>query len=109
MKKEISSLRTQNLELQKSKTTLTEKVNTLNKTNDFYQHAHEEADQKVKQLQKEKDQSLNNQLVEFKEENVKLKQEIDNIRKLYEKSLMKVMSPKPNLRYLKFVHTVRFT
>ena len=92
LKKEVTSLRTQNLELQKSKTTLTEKIHTLSKTNEFYKKAYEEAEQQVKKLQSEKDQSLNNALTEFKEENVKLKHEIESIRKSYEKNLIKIVS-----------------
>ena len=92
LKKEVTSLRTQNLELQKSKTTLTEKIHTLSKTNEFYKKAYEEAEQQVKKMQSEKDQSLNNALTEFKEENVKLKHEIESIRKSYEKNLIKIVS-----------------
>ena len=95
LKKEVTSLRTQNLELQKSKTTLTEKIHTLSKTNEFYKKAYEEAEQQVKKLQSEKDQSLNNALTEFKEENVKLKHEIESIRKSYEKNLIKIVSKGP--------------
>ena len=95
LKKEVTSLRTQNLELQKSKTTLTEKIHTLSKTNEFYKKAYEEAEQQVKKLQSEKDQSLNNALTEFKEENVKLKHEVESIRKSYEKNLIKIVSKGP--------------
>ena len=94
LKKEATSLRTQNLELQKSKTSLTEKIHTLSKSNDFYKKAYEEAEQQAKKLQLEKDQSLNNALTEFREENVKLRHEIESIRKLYDKNLMKIVSQK---------------
>ena len=79
LKKEATSLRTQNLELQKSKTSLTEKIHTLSKTNEFYKKAYEEAEQQAKKLQSEKDQSMNNALTGFREENVKLKQEIERV------------------------------
>jgi len=96
LKKEATSLRTQNLELQKSKTSLTEKIHTLSKSNDFYKKAYEEAEQQAKKLQLEKDQSLNNALTEFREENVKLRHEIESIRKLYDKNLMKIVSKGPD-------------
>ena len=97
LKKEAMSLRTQNLELQKSKTSLTEKIHTLSKTNEFYKKAYEEAEQQAKKLQSEKDQSMNNALTGFREENVKLKQEIESIRNSYEKNLIKIVSKGPLL------------
>ena len=90
LKKEVSTLRAQNHELQKSKTTVTEKVNALTKTNEFYKKAYEDAEDQVKQLQSELNNQRNNQLTEIKEENVKLKHEMENLRKLHEKSLMKL-------------------
>jgi hypothetical protein len=64
--------------LQKFKTTNVEKLNQTAKTRDFYKKAYENAEELVKKLQEERDQNLASQLVNFRDENSKLKADIGN-------------------------------
>ena len=92
LKKEVNSLRSQNLELQKTKTSYLERLSQLEKSHDFYKNAFKEASEQVKKLQIQKEKSVVEKMESFALENERLKVEKEKIRDLYEKKLVRLAS-----------------
>ncbi len=92
LKKEVATLRSQNLELQKTKTANLEQISTLEKAKDFYQKAFEEADQFVKKLQSEKELNNQQRMENVANENAQLKSDLERYRNMYENKLLKLVS-----------------
>ena len=70
MKKEMASLRSQNIELQKLKSNHLEKIEQLERSASYHQKAHKDIETEVKRLQHE-------QQVEYRTENQRLRADLN--------------------------------
>ena len=85
-------MRSENLQLQKSKATNLQQLNQVEKSCEFYKNAFEEADQLVKKLQAEKEKGVLEKMDSITSENAKLREELDRFRVAYDKKLLQLAS-----------------
>ena len=98
-KKQVNSLRSENLQLQKSNAASLQQLNQVEKTQDFYKKSFEEADQLVKKFQSEKERGFVEKMESITSENAKLREELDRFREAYDRKLLQLAaagSPRTN-------------
>ena len=89
LKKEIASLRSQNVELQKLKSNHLEKIEQLERSASYHKKVHEDIESEVKRLQQQ-------QHLEHRTENQRLRADLNSIRSDYEQ-LIKLQMGQVNL------------
>ena len=98
-KKQVNSLRSENLQLQKSNAASLQQLNQVEKTQDFYKKSFEEADLLVKKFQAEKERGFVEKMESITSENAKLREELDRFREAYDRKLLQLAaagSPRTN-------------
>ena len=98
-KKQVNSLRSENLQLQKSSAASLQQLNQVEKTQEFYKKSFEEADQLVKKFQAEKERGFVEKMESITSENAKLREELDRFREAYDRKLLQLAatgSPRTN-------------